>query len=385
MVDFFGDAKKPDVGSDYLNRLMRDRLMRGSGTGWAENLPPGADMLGMRTDLQSPEQNMLGMQPGLNAAPEWKRTVVAQPVQTERQSPQTFSAPTISQPKVLPATTAAPILTPPLAPTIQPRPAERPLSEIFAQELAEIQRKNPGITEDQKNRIAEQFYLSLMAKGSERSGRGFLGNMAEAGLGALAGRDLAEKESRLLSEKEYQDNVTNLFRKVGFEHQTRQDTATQRNLDNQEKRIDAQTAASERQHKDITRKMDDARISAERAAERGDAREARAAIASGLNSSVALIRDTEAKLSTAKLSGDVALADKLETDIAEYKRNYTDFSNKLRELGGVSSAAPDNPNLHDTTLPKGLVVGAATKQPDGVYNAAGRKVTIRGGKVAEIK
>jgi len=93
MVDFFGDAKKPDVESDYLNRLMRDRLMRGSGTGWAENLPPGADMLGMRTDLQSPEQNMLGMQPGLNAAPEWKRSVGDHTIQEKKQSPQTLSAP----------------------------------------------------------------------------------------------------------------------------------------------------------------------------------------------------------------------------------------------------------------------------------------------------
>lgn len=35
--------------------------------------------------------------------------------------------------------------------------------------------------------------------------------------------------------------------------------------------------------------------------------------------------------------------------------------------------------------PAGLVVGATTKQPDGVYSAAGKKVTISGGKIARIE
>jgi hypothetical protein len=36
-------------------------------------------------------------------------------------------------------------------------------------------------------------------------------------------------------------------------------------------------------------------------------------------------------------------------------------------------------------LPPGLVVGAASKQADGVYSARGKQVTIQGGKVTEIK
>lgn len=37
------------------------------------------------------------------------------------------------------------------------------------------------------------------------------------------------------------------------------------------------------------------------------------------------------------------------------------------------------------TMPAGLVVGAPTKQADGVYQAAGKTVTIKSGKVTEIK
>jgi len=36
-------------------------------------------------------------------------------------------------------------------------------------------------------------------------------------------------------------------------------------------------------------------------------------------------------------------------------------------------------------LPAGLVVGASAKEPDGVYQAGDKKVTIKGGKVVEIK
>jgi len=37
------------------------------------------------------------------------------------------------------------------------------------------------------------------------------------------------------------------------------------------------------------------------------------------------------------------------------------------------------------SLPKGLVVGATTKQPDGEYSTHGKTVTIAGGKITEIK
>ena len=50
---------------------------------------------------------------------------------------------------------------------------------------------------------------------------------------------------------------------------------------------------------------------------------------------------------------------------------------------GQGSWVGQNPN--HASLPPGLVVGAATKQADGVYQASGRSVTIKDGKVTEIK
>lgn len=62
---------------------------------------------------------------------------------------------------------------------------------------------------------------------------------------------------------------------------------------------------------------------------------------------------------------------------ADGSRN-ADIAISTQTLRQVGLTAP-------VSLPPGLVVGASAKEPDGVYQAGDKKVTIKGGKVVEIK
>ena len=62
---------------------------------------------------------------------------------------------------------------------------------------------------------------------------------------------------------------------------------------------------------------------------------------------------------------------------ADGSRN-ADIAISTQTLQQVGLTAP-------VSLPPGLVVGASAKEPDGVYQAGDKKVTIKGGKVVEIK
>lgn len=59
-------------------------------------------------------------------------------------------------------------------------------------------------------------------------------------------------------------------------------------------------------------------------------------------------------------------------------RPSTVLNNQTGEFVPQPSSAP-------RALPPGLKVGASTKQADGTYNAAGKTVVIKGGKITEIK
>lgn len=60
-----------------------------------------------------------------------------------------------------------------------------------------------------------------------------------------------------------------------------------------------------------------------------------------------------------------------------FTRPASVFNNQTGEFVQQPSAS--------TGLPPGLKVGAPTKQADGTYNAAGRTVVIKGGRVVEIR
>lgn len=61
-----------------------------------------------------------------------------------------------------------------------------------------------------------------------------------------------------------------------------------------------------------------------------------------------------------------------------FTRPSSVINNQTGEFVNQPAAAP-------RTLPPGLKVGATTKQADGTYNAAGKTVVIKGGKITEIK
>lgn len=75
------------------------------------------------------------------------------------------------------------------------------------------------------------------------------------------------------------------------------------------------------------------------------------------------------------------LLGKKEPDKEKVKTTTTQFTDNGEVKTEVEGMRPKEVNA----LPSGLVVGAATKQPDGVYDAAGKRVTIKNGKVVGIE
>jgi len=72
-----------------------------------------------------------------------------------------------------------------------------------------------------------------------------------------------------------------------------------------------------------------------------------------------------------------------ERDEAETRQK---FANKNRvNSASAGTATPPAPQPGQLSIPRGMVVGAPTKQADGQYSAKGKTVTIAGGKITEIK